>query len=1008
MSAPGIAVRISASIAELRAAMAAGRGEFGKLGDAAQAAAARASAAMRSLKNEFKAGFNEQIKLQQRLANGRFGSGTTAGSRTQGRDERGRFLQIGNAAKKAGADANSAMAGVGVGLRGLLGPITAVAGAFAAIKLSDDFVNLNARLKLATTSTQAASAAFTALFDVAQSRGGSLRDLGDLYIRLGLATKDAGVSQGALLRVTEAVADAVLISGGNVETANAALVQFGQGLASNRLSGDELRSILEQLPPLADAIAKGMGVTRGELRKLGEEGKLTTEKVLKAVLNQQAALEEQAKSIPITFGRAFQKLKNAALTLVEPFQGAFSAIAETINKFADFLSSDAVFGAVTAFTTEVGIVFEQLTQDAIQAFEILSDYFGKVVENIGNDLHSLFNIFSNDGDKAFNDFSAGAKKSANDAIGFYRNMPANIRAFLKIIVIEFASMFDALLALGTFFKESFAAIFSNDTINAAEQRYRNTLDRIIKDKGESVALTLDELEATKERARLAGETAREEREGRRDFAAFQRRNVKTGGGKPAALTSAQIAAARALEKAGIEAAEKLADDARKRSLSQLEVFHARKLITEEQFIDARVALELEGLDAQKAIEERRLKLGGKDAIEARAAMEIVERQRSDVVRAGEEEKFKIRKGFAEANKDLEADLLESTGFETEAAQLRLKTQFDKLIADLVAAGNTGGADIARAIFKQETFKTEFDGVKNEFDKLLASLDAREASLANQQIAGGISADLAESQLRETRDRTLEQMAVKVAALKELATQERATAEDIRAAADAEVEYRQKVIDSATGIDKAIFDLRASLKNLRANFASLTTDAAINAFADLFESLGDSTKSAGEKLRDFVRGFAQSMAQIAARALATMIVLQALETFFPGAGRLVAAGGGVASSAVGHSGGIVGKTITRRRNVPAYVFAGAPRYHGGGIAGIAPNEQATILQKGEEVVTAGDPRHANNGGGNRSVRVVNMIDQGNIHNAMAAAGGEKVILNAIRSNAGGVRQILSQG
>ena len=158
----------------------------------------------------------------------------------------------------------------------------------------------------------------------------------------------------------------------------------------------------------------------------------------------------------------------------------------------------------------------------------------------------------------------------------------------------------------------------------------------------------------------------------------------------------------------------------------------------------------------------------------------------------------------------------------------------------------------------------------------------------------------------------------------------------------------------------------------------------------------------------MRGFAQSMAQIAARALATYAVLSLLEAVFPGAGKLVAAGGGVASASRRISGGIVGKATARRRNVSPLVFAGAPRYHGGGIAGIAPNEQATILQKGEEVITAGDPRHANNGGRGGSVRVVNMIDQGNIHNAMSSAGGEKVILNAIRANAGGVRQLLSQG
>lgn len=66
------------------------------------------------------------------------------------------------------------------------------------------------------------------------------------------------------------------------------------------------------------------------------------------------------------------------------------------------------------------------------------------------------------------------------------------------------------------------------------------------------------------------------------------------------------------------------------------------------------------------------------------------------------------------------------------------------------------------------------------------------------------------------------------------------------------------------------------------------------------------------------------------------------------------------SSVFHSGGVVGMGGAHRTVNPA-MFFGAARYHTGGIAGLRPDEVPAILQKGEEVLTAGDPRHRDNGG-----------------------------------------------
>lgn len=188
----------------------------------------------------------------------------------------------------------------------------AAAGA-AIVKLGDTYSSLQGRLSLVTKGTEDLARASNALFKVAQDTRGSFEGTVDLYTRLSRATQSLGVSQDELVKVTKTINQTLVISGASAEAANAALMQLGQGFASGTLRGEELNSVLEQTPRLAQAIADGLGVSIGKLRELGKEGKLTAETVLSALQSQAAAVESEFAKMPPTVSQAMQLLRNEML-----------------------------------------------------------------------------------------------------------------------------------------------------------------------------------------------------------------------------------------------------------------------------------------------------------------------------------------------------------------------------------------------------------------------------------------------------------------------------------------------------------------------------------------------------------------------------------------------------------------------------------------------------------------------------------------------------------------------
>jgi len=202
-----------------------------------------------------------------------------------------------------------AFIGVGVAIRQL-------------VQLTDTFTSLQNRLKTVVSGQAALARQTDELFQIAQRTRSSFEGTVELYARMGLAAKELGRTQEELTSFTESLNQAIILSGASGVEAQAGLIQLSQGLASGALRGDELRSVLEQLPAVADIIARQLGVTRGQLRELGAEGKISADIVFDAFKNARVELAERfAKTVP-TASQAFQVFRNSLIKVVGGFDQA--------------------------------------------------------------------------------------------------------------------------------------------------------------------------------------------------------------------------------------------------------------------------------------------------------------------------------------------------------------------------------------------------------------------------------------------------------------------------------------------------------------------------------------------------------------------------------------------------------------------------------------------------------------------------------------------------------------
>ncbi|NMY06332.1 tape measure protein [Pseudomonas sp. WS 5059] len=201
----------------------------------------------------------------------------------------------------------------------------AMAGALAVgniIHQADSWNQVNARLKQASTSTDDFAVSQKSLFEVSQRTGTAFADNANLFSRSSASMREFGYSSSDVLGVTEALALGLQLSGAGAAESSSVITQFSQALGQGVLRGEEFNAVNENGDRVIRALATGMGVARKDLKAMADQGLLTIDKVVPALISQLGALQGEFKDLPGSVSRATTTVSNSFQAWVGGMDGA--------------------------------------------------------------------------------------------------------------------------------------------------------------------------------------------------------------------------------------------------------------------------------------------------------------------------------------------------------------------------------------------------------------------------------------------------------------------------------------------------------------------------------------------------------------------------------------------------------------------------------------------------------------------------------------------------------------
>jgi len=248
---------------------------------------------------------------------------------------------------------SSAVSRFGSVIRGALAGF----GIMSLMKMADEWAGVEGRVGLVTNGIEEQKQALGGLYAIAQATGQAYGATAGLFQSVQRNAKELKLTLKDSLSLTETIGTALTIGGGTQASQQAALVQLGQALGSGTLRGEELNSVMEQAPRLAQAIAEAFNVPVGKLKDLGKAGKLTSKELAAGLLRQSKKLHDEFDRMPLTFSRAFTRLSNSLGQQIDKLNkssGAarlfYKATSLIVDNLAVIIKYLAYIGAAAALT----------------------------------------------------------------------------------------------------------------------------------------------------------------------------------------------------------------------------------------------------------------------------------------------------------------------------------------------------------------------------------------------------------------------------------------------------------------------------------------------------------------------------------------------------------------------------------------------------------------------------------------------------------------------------------
>jgi tape measure domain-containing protein len=321
--------------------------------------------------------------------------------------------------------------GVQKGFTSLKGVFIAVSAALATGKIaqySDSWTKLNNQIKQTTDTVVNALAVQEAIVNIAKDSRVELEGVAEAYQRISNSVSEYGFSAEDTLNVVEGLTKAFKANGTTAQEVSSVLVQLGQGLGSGALQGEELKAILEASLPVSRAIAKEFGVTTGELKKLGAEGQLTTERVFKALQNSLPEFESAFSKASVTIAEGIQVGENSITRLIGEINTATGAgetlanglvdLSSSIDFLSDAVASGAAGKIAEVFQSQLSLIGDDVGKTSAYIAQVWNDLGGEIVSD--------------------------TVSSTLDISDAFLNIIPNVRTLVQTITVEIANAADKL------------------------------------------------------------------------------------------------------------------------------------------------------------------------------------------------------------------------------------------------------------------------------------------------------------------------------------------------------------------------------------------------------------------------------------------------------------------------------------------------------------------------------------------------------------------------------------
>ena len=268
-----------------------------------------------------------------------------------GRQVKAEFQGVGDAGEASFRRIERQADVTGAVLRRLAGIVAGALSVRQIVAYADSWTDLRSRVDLATGSQERGAAVMERLAAMARRTYSGIEQTTESWLANATALRELGLSTRESLDFTEALNNAMVVSGAKGERAVSVQTALARAMALGQLSGDNLNTVIAQGGRVAQLLAADLGTTVTGLRQAGAEGRITGAVIQTALIGNLERLREEADGMPATIGDAFTLIGNAAMLLVGTWDqvfGASSLVATALIAVADNMERLAAIGIAFA------------------------------------------------------------------------------------------------------------------------------------------------------------------------------------------------------------------------------------------------------------------------------------------------------------------------------------------------------------------------------------------------------------------------------------------------------------------------------------------------------------------------------------------------------------------------------------------------------------------------------------------------------------------------------------